>query len=130
MRRSTCYWNNNQVLGATSNVSFAVKPFQMCFEHSGGIETERKDGTNTYITFRHYQMQGSKPQLCQHLQNKKYQLYLTAVHMTIFNVHGSVHRNNILIYIQQDATLHILLYLETALHVSGGTSTHHQERCR
>jgi hypothetical protein len=34
----------------------------------------------------------------------------------------------ILIYIQQDATLHSLLYLETAVHVSGGTSTHHQER--
>ena len=30
--------------------------------------------------------------------------------------------------IQQDATLHSFLYLETALHVSGGTSTHHQER--
>ena len=45
-----------------------------------------------------------------------------------FNVHGSVHRNNILMYIQQDATLHSLFYLETALHVSGGTSTHHQER--
>ena len=45
-----------------------------------------------------------------------------------FNVHGSVHRINILIYIQQDATLHSLFYLETALHVSGGTITHHQER--
>jgi len=32
------------------------------------------------------------------------------------------------IYIQQDATLHSLFYLETALHVSGRTSTHHQER--
>jgi hypothetical protein len=32
------------------------------------------------------------------------------------------------IYIQQDATLHRLYYLETALHVSGGTTTHHQER--
>ena len=31
------------------------------------------------------------------------------------------------IYIQQDATLHSLLFLETALHVSGGTPTHHQE---
>jgi len=31
-------------------------------------------------------------------------------------------------YIQQDATLHSLFYLETALHVSGGTITHHQER--
>ena len=47
-----------------------------------------------------------------------------------FNVHGSVHRNNnnIIMYIQQDATLHSLFYLETALHVSGGTTTHHQER--
>jgi len=33
----------------------------------------------------------------------------------------------ILTHIQQDATLHSLFYLETALHVSGGTSTHHQE---
>ena len=39
-----------------------------------------------------------------------------------------MHRKNIPIYIQQDATLHSLLYLETVLHVSGGTSTHHQER--
>jgi hypothetical protein len=39
-----------------------------------------------------------------------------------------VHRNNIPLYIQQDSTLHNLFYLETALHVSGGTSTHHQER--
>jgi hypothetical protein len=31
------------------------------------------------------------------------------------------------ICIQQDAPLHSLLYLETALHVSGGTSIHHQE---
>ena len=35
-------------------------------------------------------------------------------------------RKYIPIYIQQDATLHSL-YLETALHVSGGASTHHQE---
>jgi hypothetical protein len=46
----------------------------------------------------------------------------------ILNVHGSVHLKNILLYIQQDATLHSSFYLETALHVSGGTSTHHQER--
>jgi hypothetical protein len=48
--------------------------------------------------------------------------------MTVFTVHGSVHRNNILIYIQQDATLHSLFYLESALHVLGATITHHQER--
>jgi len=48
--------------------------------------------------------------------------------LVYFNVHGSVHRNNILIYVQQDATLHSLFYLETALNVSGGTITHHQER--
>jgi len=38
-----------------------------------------------------------------------------------------VRHNNILICIQQDATLHSLFYLETALHVSRGTITHHQE---
>jgi hypothetical protein len=31
-------------------------------------------------------------------------------------------------YIQQFATLHALFYLESALHVSGGTITYHQER--
>jgi len=38
---------------------------------------------------------------------------------------GSVY---ILIYIQQDAALHSLFYLEIALHVSGGTKIYHQER--
>jgi hypothetical protein len=38
------------------------------------------------------------------------------------------HHKNITTYIQQDATLHSLFYLETALHVSGGSTTHHQER--
>jgi len=32
------------------------------------------------------------------------------------------------IYIQQDAASHSLLFLETALHVSGGTPTHYEER--
>ena len=45
-----------------------------------------------------------------------------------FNVHGSVHRKYIPIYIQQDAILHTLFNLETTLHVSGGIFTHHQER--
>jgi hypothetical protein len=31
-------------------------------------------------------------------------------------------------YIQQDATLLSLFYLETTLHVLGGTITHHQKR--
>jgi hypothetical protein len=42
-------------------------------------------------------------------------------------VHGSVHPKNILIYVQQGATLHSLFYLENDLHVSGGITTHHQE---
>jgi len=41
------------------------------------------------------------------------------VRFSKFNVHGSVHNKNILIYIQQDATLHSLFYLETALRYSG-----------
>jgi hypothetical protein len=48
-------------------------------------------------------------------------------------IHVRVNQNsslysNILIYIQQDATLNSLFYLETALHISGGTITNHQER--
>jgi len=31
------------------------------------------------------------------------------------------------LYVQQDATLHSLVYLEIALQVSGGITTHHQE---
>jgi len=38
-----------------------------------------------------------------------------------------MHCKNIQIYSQQDATLQSLFRLETALHVSGGTATHHQE---
>jgi hypothetical protein len=34
------------------------------------------------------------------------------------------------IHVQQDATLHSLFYLETALRVSGDTTTHNQERKR
>jgi len=45
-----------------------------------------------------------------------------------FNVHVSVHLKNILIYFQQDATLRSLFYLETAVHVSDGTTTHDRER--
>jgi hypothetical protein len=45
----------------------------------------------------------------------------------VFNVHGSVHHNNILIYIQQDAMLHSLFYRETALQVLGSTITHLQK---
>ena len=44
-----------------------------------------------------------------------------------FYVHGSVHRNSVPISVQQDATIHSLFYLQTALHVSGVFSTHHQE---
>jgi len=49
------------------------------------------------------------------------------LHVKHLKVYGSVHRNNIIIYIQQDAMLHSLFYLETALHFSGGTITHYQE---
>jgi hypothetical protein len=52
----------------------------------------------------------------------------THINLMEFNVYGSVHPKNILIYVQQDATLHSLFYLKTALYVSGGTTTHHQER--
>ena len=38
-----------------------------------------------------------------------------------------MHHKNIPIIIQKDPMLHSLLCLETALHVLGGTTTHHQE---
>jgi len=54
--------------------------------------------------------------------------------MTVNAVFGSLHENvilkdelNFLVYIQQDATLHSLFYMETALYVAGGTTTHRQE---
>jgi len=62
---------------------------------------------------------------------------MTAIHFipdlyislySVFNVHVSLHPKNILLYVEQDTTLHSLFYLETALHVSGGTTTYHQER--
>ena len=50
--------------------------------------------------------------------------YLCTTKLHLFNVYGfnvrwSVHRKNILIYVQQYATLHSLFYLETALHFFG-----------
>ena len=47
----------------------------------------------------------------------------------IFNIHGSVPRNNILLYKSQQVA-HVtqsIFYLTTALHVSGVTITHLQE---
>ena len=52
------------------------------------------------------------------------QFYESASKFSFFN--GNYIRS-VLIYIQQDATLRSLFYLETALHVSGGITTHHQE---
>ena len=45
----------------------------------------------------------------------------------VLYVHGTVYRNSLSINVQQDATRRSLFYLQTALHVSGGFSTHHQE---
>jgi hypothetical protein len=56
------------------------------------------------------------------------QLPNTKLYENLFNVHGSVHRNNILIYIQKEERFTVYLYLETALHVSGGNTTHNQKR--
>jgi len=44
-----------------------------------------------------------------------------------FNVHGSMHRNNILVYnSNQMHKSQSLFYLTTALHISGVTITHFQ----
>jgi len=51
--------------------------------------------------------------------------YITAIYSQIT---VSTSRKSVLIYIQQDATLHSLFCLETALHVSSDTTTNYQER--
>ena len=45
-------------------------------------------------------------------------LFKSVVQNSQCNVHGSVHCNNILIHIQQEATLHSLFYLKTCTTVS------------
>jgi len=44
------------------------------------------------------------------------------------DIHMSVHRNIIPNYSQQDATFIDLFIFTDALHVSGGSSAHHQEQ--
>jgi len=53
---------------------------------------------------------------------------LKAFYTYMINIYKYV-QSHIMIYIQQDATLHSLFiyFWKTALHVSGGISTHHQE---
>jgi hypothetical protein len=54
---------------------------------------------------------------------------LKSVIWSVFNVPGSVHRNNIIVY--NSNKMHMsqsLFYLTTAVHVSGVTITHLQER--
>ena len=90
--------------------------FLICLEFQRARSTFNQKSFSTPLTWNPTQMEVSLVKLPQDT--------LTPV----FNIHGSVHPKNILIYIQQDATLHSLLYVESALNVSGCTSTHHQER--
>jgi len=68
---------------------------------------------------------------CHTLNQENNTKFLQCLSVTNF-IHWSLQLKTslqcILIYIHQDATSHSLFYLETALHVSGGISTHHQER--
>ena len=48
--------------------------------------------------------------------------------LPVFYVDGSVHRESMSIIVQQDATIYsFIIFLQTALHVSDDTFTHHQE---
>jgi hypothetical protein len=53
----------------------------------------------------------------------------TSLHVKyrLFGIPMSMHRNIIPHYNQQDATFHGLFISKDALHVSGGSSAHHQE---
>jgi hypothetical protein len=48
-------------------------------------------------------------------------------HVAAFDIHMSVHRNIIPNYSQQDATFLVLFIFTDTLHVSGGSTAHHQE---
>jgi hypothetical protein len=56
-----------------------------------------------------------------HMQMRRIYSYYDPVYFASKSI------KHILIYVQQDATLHSLFYLETALHILGGTTIHHQE---
>jgi hypothetical protein len=75
---------------------------------------------------------GYRPLLGSHsrqlaVKTPKVEFESSRIFVNEFNVHGSMHRNNILIYSQRDAALQSLCYLETALHVPGGTTTRYQK---
>jgi hypothetical protein len=54
---------------------------------------------------------------------------ITAINKNeIFYVHGSVHHESISVIVKQDATLYSFYSLQIAVHDSGDTFTHHQER--
>ena len=67
---------------------------------------------------------------CKHFVTEAYIskfVRLNVSHIYQTNVLEIYEINYILLYIQQMQRYTVYLYLETALHVSGGTSTHHQE---
>jgi len=90
-------------------------------------KTEKKRNLLLYILFNGFNS-SSNYLVCMLLHTIIILVIIIIIIGNVFNIHGSVHHKNILTYIQQDVTLHSLLYLETALHVSGGTTTHYQER--
>jgi hypothetical protein len=54
------------------------------------------------------------------------QSFSTLFSLFEYYVYGSVHRESMSIIVQQGSTIFII-FLESALHVSGNNSTHHQE---
>ena len=54
--------------------------------------------------------------------------YCVRIRYVFFHVHGSMHRDSVSIIVQQDATIYnFIIFLQTDLHISGDTFTHHQE---
>jgi hypothetical protein len=58
---------------------------------------------------------------------RRFLFYIEFMHI-FFNVHGTVYRYKCILYNQRDATYTVFFIITiSALHVSGGFSTHHQE---
>jgi hypothetical protein len=92
---------------------FYVLVFRECVD---GVTVSELDYA---VSWRHLKLLISRALLRENQHTCSALLFVTVPRQQIIGI---------LIYTQQDAMLHSLFYLETALHVSGGTPTHHQER--
>ena len=94
----------------------AFRNFAKVPKNKGGDKRSASTGYGTIISTSSSSLLARAEQflseLCGFGYSARHKPFTAVAHSNRFNVHGFVHRKNIPIYIQQDATLHSLLYLE------------------